>query len=95
MFHQIEGLVCRREVSFADLKGVLDDFLRNFFERDLAGALQAIVFSLHDLRRSGYRVRMCSGKGCRVCKQTGWLEVLGCGMVHPKVFEHVGIDNEK
>ncbi len=96
MFHQVEGLYVDENVSFADLKGVLDDFLRNFFERDLAVRFRPSYFPFTEPSAEvDIACVMCSGKGCRVCKQTGWLEVLGCGMVHPKVFEHVGIDNEK
>ena len=96
MFHQVEGLFVDTEVSFADLKGVLDDFLRNFFERDLAVRFRPSYFPFTEPSAEvDIECVMCSGNGCRVCKQTGWLEVLGCGMVHPKVFEHVNVDTEK
>ncbi len=96
MFHQVEGLLVDTDVSFADLKGVLDDFLRNFFERDLAVRFRPSYFPFTEPSAEvDIECVMCNGKGCRVCKQSGWLEVLGCGMVHPKVFEHVGIDNEE
>jgi len=96
MFHQVEGLFVDEDVSFADLKGVLDDFLRNFFERDLAVRFRPSYFPFTEPSAEvDIACVICSGAGCRVCKQTGWLEVLGCGMVHPKVFEHVGIDNER
>ena len=95
MFHQVEGLYVDEDVSFADLKGILDDFLRNFFERDLAVRFRPSYFPFTEPSAEvDIECVMCGGAGCRVCKQTGWLEVLGCGMVHPKVFGHVGIDNE-
>ena len=96
MFHQVEGLFVDEDVSFADLKGVLDDFLHNFFERDLAVRFRPSYFPFTEPSAEvDIACVICSGTGCRVCKQTGWLEVLGCGMVHPKVFGHVGIDNER
>ena len=95
MFHQVEGLYVDTDVSFADLKGLLDDFLRNFFECDLAVRFRPSYFPFTEPSAEvDIECVICSGKGCRVCKQSGWLEVLGCGMVHPHVFEQVGIDNE-
>ncbi len=96
MFHQIEGLLVDENVTFADLKGILDDFLRNFFEQDLKVRFRPSYFPFTEpSAEADIECVMCAGKGCRVCSHTGWLEVLGCGMVHPKVFEHVDIDNEK
>jgi phenylalanyl-tRNA synthetase alpha chain len=96
MFHQVEGLMVDEAVSFADLKGILDDFLRNFFERDLEVRFRPSYFPFTEpSAEADIQCVMCSGKGCRVCSNTGWLEVLGCGMVHPEVFRHVGIDSEK
>ncbi|HRY16604.1 MAG TPA: phenylalanine--tRNA ligase subunit alpha, partial [Candidatus Competibacteraceae bacterium] len=96
MFHQVEGLLVDEEVSFADLKGVLDDFLRNFFERDLAVRFRPSYFPFTEPSAEvDIACVICSGAGCRVCKQSGWLEVLGCGMVHPGVFDKVGIDSER
>ena len=95
MFHQVEGLMVDTDVSFADLKGVLDEFLRRFFERDLAVRFRPSYFPFTEPSAEvDIQCVMCGGEGCRVCGHSGWLEVLGCGMVHPKVFEHVGIDNE-
>jgi phenylalanyl-tRNA synthetase alpha chain len=95
MFHQVEGLYVDTDVSFADLKGILDDFLRNFFERDLAVRFRPSYFPFTEPSAEvDIECVICGGKGCRVCKQSGWLEVLGCGMVHPRVFGHVAIDNE-
>ncbi len=96
MFHQVEGLVVDEGITFSDLKGVLDDFLRQFFERDLAVRFRPSYFPFTEPSAEvDIQCVMCSGSGCRVCKQTGWLEVLGCGMVHPAVFGHVGIDSER
>lgn len=96
MFHQVEGLLVDEKVSFADLKGMLDDFLRNFFERELEVRFRPSYFPFTEpSAEADIQCVMCGGKGCRVCSHTGWLEVLGCGMVHPEVFSHVGIDNER
>ena len=96
MFHQIEGLAVGRDVSFADLKGVLTGFLRAFFETDLDVRLRPSYFPFTEPSAEvDISCVFCQGKGCRVCKQTGWLEVLGSGMVHPEVYRHVGIDSEK
>ena len=96
MFHQVEGLLVDEHVSFANLKGLIDEFLRAFFEReDLAVRFRPSYFPFTEPSAEvDIQCVMCSGEGCRVCGQSGWLEVLGCGMVHPKVFEQVGIDNE-
>ncbi|MDH3980210.1 MAG: phenylalanine--tRNA ligase subunit alpha [Gammaproteobacteria bacterium] len=97
MFHQVEGLLVDENVSFANLRGLIDDFLRAFFERsDLAVRFRPSYFPFTEPSAEvDIQCVMCSGDGCRVCSQTGWLEVLGCGMVHPSVFENVGIDNER
>lgn len=96
MFHQIEGLMVDKNVNFAELKGILDDFLKNFFEADLAVRFRPSYFPFTEPSAEvDIQCVMCEGKGCRVCSHTGWLEVLGCGMVQPKVFDHVKIDNEE
>jgi phenylalanyl-tRNA synthetase alpha chain len=96
MFHQIEGLMVDTDVTFADLKGILDDFLKNFFERDLQVRFRPSYFPFTEPSAEvDVQCVSCGGKGCRVCKQSGWLEVLGCGMVHPNVFTSVDIDNDK
>ncbi len=96
MFHQVEGLLVDENVSFADLKGVIYDFLRSFFERDLELRFRPSYFPFTEPSAEvDIECVMCGGEGCRVCSHTGWLEVLGCGMVHPEVFRHVGIDSEK
>lgn len=96
MFHQIEGLLVDEAVSFADLKGVLGDFLEQFFEQKLKLRLRPSYFPFTEPSAEvDISCVICGAKGCRVCKHTGWLEVLGCGMVHPEVFRHVGIDSER
>ena len=96
MFHQVEGLMVGENVSFADLKGMLYDFCRSFFEADLELRFRPSYFPFTEPSAEvDIQCVMCGGGGCRVCSSTGWLEVLGCGMVHPKVFENVGIDNER
>ncbi|MEJ2611140.1 MAG: phenylalanine--tRNA ligase subunit alpha [Candidatus Thiodiazotropha sp.] len=96
MFHQVEGLLVDQNVSFADLKGVLYDFLRSFFERELKLRFRPSYFPFTEPSAEvDIECVMCGGKGCRVCSHTGWLEVLGCGMIHPEVFRHVGINSEK
>jgi phenylalanyl-tRNA synthetase alpha chain len=96
MFHQVEGLLIDEHSSFADLKGLIEDFLRVFFERELAVRFRPSYFPFTEPSAEvDIQCVSCGGQGCRVCSQTGWLEVMGCGMVHPKVFEFSGIDTEK
>ena len=96
MFHQVEGFLVDEDVSFADLKGVIYDFLQSFFERDLKLRFRPSYFPFTEPSAEvDIECVMCNGGGCRVCGHTGWLEVLGCGMVHPEVFRYVGIDSEK
>ena len=96
MFHQVEGLLISENSSFADLKGVVEEFLRVFFEQELAVRFRPSYFPFTEPSAEvDIQCVMCSGEGCRVCSQTGWLEVMGCGMVHPSVFEHANIDTEK
>jgi phenylalanyl-tRNA synthetase alpha chain len=96
MFHQVEGLLIDENVTFADLKGTLADFLQNFFEADVEVRFRPSYFPFTEPSAEvDMSCVMCAGKGCRVCKQTGWLEVLGCGMVHPSVLESSGIDSTK
>ena len=94
MFHQVEGLLVDHDVSFADLRGTLDEFLRRYFERDdLRTRFRPSYFPFTEPSAEvDIECVMCEGDGCRVCGHTGWLEVLGCGMVHPRVFEMAGID---
>ncbi len=97
MFHQVEGLWIAEDVSFAMLKGVLADFMQRFFERDdLQVRFRPSFFPFTEpSAEMDIQCVQCNGKGCRVCSHTGWLEVLGSGMVHPNVLKHVNIDSEK
>ena len=95
MFHQIEGLLVDRDVSFGNLKAVLHEFLEAFFERDLKMRLRPSYFPFTEPSAEvDMSCVFCSGAGCRVCKHTGWLEIAGCGMVHPNVFRACGVDPE-
>jgi phenylalanyl-tRNA synthetase alpha chain len=97
MFHQVEGLWIDEDVSFADLKGVLTDFLRKFFEDEKIRT--RFRPSFFPFTEPSAEVDMscvfCGGSGCRVCGQSGWLEIAGSGQVHPNVLRHCGIDSEK
>ena len=96
MFHQVEGFLVDTDVSFGDLKGVIFEFLRAFFEKDVNVRFRPSYFPFTEPSAEfDVSCVMCDGKGCRVCKQTGWLEVGGCGMIHPEVFKSVGIDHER
>ena len=93
MFHQVEGLVVDEHVSFAHLKSVLQGFLRAFFEKDLRMRLRPSYFPFTEPSAEvDMSCVFCDGAGCRVCKHTGWLEIAGCGMVHPNVFAAAGVD---
>jgi phenylalanyl-tRNA synthetase alpha chain len=94
MFHQVEGFLVDKQVSFADLRGVLFEFLRLFFEKDVQVRFRPSYFPFTEPSAEvDIECVICGGSGCRVCKQTGWLEVMGCGMIHPRVFEFVNIDS--
>jgi phenylalanyl-tRNA synthetase alpha chain len=96
MFHQVEGLVIDEHVSFADLKSLIADFLRTFFEADLAVRFRPSYFPFTEPSAEvDMQCVACKGQGCRVCKQTGWLEIMGCGMVHPNVLACSNVDPEK
>ena len=96
MFHQVEGFLVDTDVSFGDLKGVIFEFLRAFFEKDVQVRFRPSYFPFTEPSAEfDVSCVMCDGQGCRVCKQTGWLEVGGCGMIHPEVFNSVGIDPER
>lgn len=96
MFHQLEGLLVDEGVSMAHLRGILTTFMRAFFERDIGIRFRPSYFPFVE---PGAEVDIgclfCDGAGCRVCKQTGWLEILGCGMVHPNVLTACNIDAER
>ena len=96
MFHQVEGLLIDTQVSFANLKSVLHQFMESLFERPLSMRLRPSYFPFTEPSAEvDISCLLCGGAGCRVCKQTGWLEVAGCGMVHPNVFRACGIDAER
>ena len=97
MFHQVEGLLLDERASFADLRGLLADFLQTFFARpDLPVRFRPSYFPFTEPSAEiDIGCVICGGSGCRVCKQTGWLEVLGCGMVHPAVLAGAGVDGER
>jgi phenylalanyl-tRNA synthetase alpha chain len=96
MFHQVEGLLVDANVSFADLKGTLTAFVHEMFDRDTALRFRPSFFPFTEPSAEvDILCVMCRGKGCRVCSQSGWLEILGSGMVHPNVFRSVGYDTER
>jgi phenylalanyl-tRNA synthetase alpha chain len=95
MFQQVEGLVVDRGISFADLKGTVIEFLQRFFEKDLQVRFRPSYFPFTEPSAEvDVQCVHCLGDGCRVCSQTGWLEVMGCGLVHPNVLEMSSIDSE-
>ena len=96
MFHQLEGLMVGENVSFANMKAVLHGFLQAFFEKDLALRLRPSYFPFTEPSAEvDMSCVFCGGSGCRTCKQTGWLEISGCGMVHPNVLKASGVDSER
>jgi len=96
MFHQVEGLLVDRNISFGDLKGVLTTFVHQMFDKQTSLRFRPSFFPFTEPSAEvDILCVMCRGKGCRVCSRTGWLEVLGSGMVHPAVFENVGYDTDK
>ena len=97
MFHQVEGLIVDKEANFAQLKGLLIDFLRAYFEKeDLQVRFRPSYFPFTEpSAEADIECVICGGEGCRVCKKTGWLEVLGCGVVHPNVLNSAQVDSEE
>ena len=96
MFHQLEGLVVGENVSFANMKAVLHGFLQAFFERALAMRLRPSYFPFTEPSAEvDMSCVFCEGRGCRTCKHSGWLEISGCGMVHPNVLAASGVDPER
>lgn len=94
-FHQIEGLVVDKGITFGDLKGTLDYFIKSFFGEERKTRFRAHFFPFTEpSAEADVSCGICGGEGCRFCKHTGWVEILGCGMVDPNVFENVGIDPE-
>jgi phenylalanyl-tRNA synthetase alpha chain len=95
MFHQVEGMVVGEAISFANLKAMLHTFVEHFFEQPLGMRLRPSYFPFTEPSAEvDIECVFCHGAGCRVCKHTGWLEILGCGMIHPNVLAAAGIDNE-
>ena len=95
-FHQIEGLYVDEKVSFADLKQTLYFFVQEMFGKDIKVRFRPSYFPFTEpSAEMDISCLLCNGEGCSVCKKTGWLEILGCGMVHPKVLENCGIDSNK
>ncbi|MDI6776271.1 MAG: phenylalanine--tRNA ligase subunit alpha [Syntrophales bacterium] len=96
MFHQIEGLLVDREITFGDLKGILTSFLKQVFGEDTTLRFRPSFFPFTEPSAEvDIRCVMCHGNGCQVCGQSGWLEILGSGMVDPEVFKNVGYDPEE
>ena len=96
MFHQIEGLVVDEGISLANLKSLLHQFMEQFFERKLRMRFRPSYFPFTEPSAEvDIECLLCGGSGCGSCKRTGWIEVLGCGMVHPNVFRQLGIDAER
>ncbi len=96
MFHQIEGLAIASDITFADLKGTLDFFAKKLFGEKVRTRFQPSFFPFTEPSGEvSISCIFCGGEGCRVCKESGWIEVMGCGMVHPQVLRNGGIDPEK
>jgi phenylalanyl-tRNA synthetase alpha chain len=96
MFHQVEGLLVDENVSFGDLKGILTTFVHQMFDEETSLRFRPSFFPFTEPSAEvDIRCVICKGKGCRVCSNTGWLEVLGAGMVHPAVFENVGYNTTR
>ena len=95
-FHQVEGLYIDENVSFADLKHTLYFFVQEMYGKDVKIRFRPSYFPITEpSAEMDISCQLCNGKGCTVCKQSGWVEILGCGMVHPKVLENCGIDPNK
>ncbi len=96
MFHQVEGLAVDRDITFADLKGTLDYFAKRFFGEKVRTSFHPSFFPFTEPSGEvAISCTLCDGRGCRVCKESGWLEVMGCGMVHPEVLRQGGIEPEE
>ena len=96
MFNQVEGLMVDENISFGDLKGILTTFIHQFFDKETSLRFRPSFFPFTEPSAEvDIRCVMCRGKGCRICSKTGWLEILGSGMVHPAVFENVDYDTDK
>ena len=96
VFHQLEGFLVNKQVTFGDLKGTLTEFLRQMFGQEKNVRFRPSFFPFTEPSAEvDVECVMCQGKGCRLCKDTGWLEILGSGMIDPNVFKAVGYDPEK
>lgn len=96
MFHQLEGFLVDDNVNFTELKGLLNNFLESFFERKVKLRFRPSYFPFTEPSAEvDLQCIICNGRGCRICGKSGWIEVLGCGMVHPNVFKAVGVDSER
>ena len=96
MFHQIEGLAIDEHITFADLKGTLDFFAKKLFGEKVRTRFQPSFFPFTEPSGEvAVSCFVCDGQGCRVCKESGWIELMGCGMVHPQVLRNGGIDPDK
>lgn len=96
MFHQVEGFMVDEGVAFSDLKGVLAEFIHQFFGSEVSVRFRPSFFPFTEPSAEvDMGCMMCRGTGCRVCSNSGWIEILGSGMIHPEVFRYVGYDPEK
>jgi len=96
MFHQIEGLAIDTDITFADLKGTLDFFAKKFFGEKVRTSFHPSFFPFTEPSGEvAISCVFCDGQGCRICKESGWIEVMGCGMVHPEVLRHGGLDPDR
>jgi phenylalanyl-tRNA synthetase alpha chain len=96
IFHQVEGLAVDTDISFADLKHTLYYFAQEMFDKETKVRFRPSYFPFTEpSAEMDISCNICGGKGCNICKYTGWVEILGCGMVDPNVFENCGIDNQK
>ncbi|MBF0448073.1 MAG: phenylalanine--tRNA ligase subunit alpha [Magnetococcales bacterium] len=96
MFHQVEGILVDEGVHFGQLKGLLETFLARFFERELPVRFRPSFFPFTEpSAEADMGCIFCAAKGCRICKNSGWIEILGCGMIHPNVLRNVQIDTER
>jgi len=95
MFHQVEGFMVDTDISFSHLKGVLESFIHSYFTEKTQVRFRPSYFPFTEPSAEvDIGCHLCSGKGCRVCKHTGWIEILGAGVINPRVFEIVGYDPE-
>ena len=96
MFHQVEGFMVDKGITFSDLKGVLGEFIHQFFGKDVPVRFRPSFFPFTEPSAEvDMGCVICRGKGCRVCSNTGWIEILGSGMIDPEVYKFVGYDSEK